>query len=305
MPSLLVTIRNDAAAWRPGLSNKIRELPAQKRPWSASLKPGHRLQGRLSTRQCAPRWPPCLFHNVAAKTLLQSDGSTTGLQEVVMTDFVAARRAMVDGQVRTSDVTNLALITAMLDIPREAFVPAAQAPVAYLDRDVSIAGVAAGPARYLMKPMVLARLIQAANPARRDRVLVIGAGTGYAAAVIARLAAEVVALEEDEALCQQARTALASAGSHNVNVIHGRLADGAPDLGPYDVILIDGGVETVPDRLGSQLSTRGRLVAVEVSGPSGKAKLFQAVNGRLLGREMFDALAPVLPGFVAQPAFVF
>ena len=222
-----------------------------------------------------------------------------------MMDFGAARRAMVDGQVRTSDVTNLDLIAAMLDIPREAFVPAARAPLAYLDRDVQISGAAAGPARYLMKPMVLARLIQAANPAPQDRVLVIGAGTGYAAAVIARLAAEVVALEEDEALCQQARAALASVGSHNVNVIHGHLADGAPGLGPYDVILIDGGVETVPDRLGSQLSARGRLVAVEVSGPAGRAKLFQTVNGKLSGRELFDALAPVLPGFAVAPDFVF
>jgi protein-L-isoaspartate(D-aspartate) O-methyltransferase len=228
-----------------------------------------------------------------------------GLQEVVMMDFAAARRAMVDGQVRTSDVTNLDLITAMLDIPREAFVPAARAPLAYLDRDVLISDAGAGPARYLMKPMVQARLIQAANPALRDRVLVIGAGTGYAAAVIARLAGEVVAFEEDEVLCQQARAALASVGSHNVNVILGNLSDGAPDLGPYDVILIDGGVETVPDRLGSQLSTRGRLVAVEVSGPAGQAKLFQAVNGRLSGRELFDAHAPVLPGFAVAPAFVF
>lgn len=222
-----------------------------------------------------------------------------------MIDFGAARRAMVDGQVRTSDVTNLDLIAAMLDIPREAFVPAAQAPLAYLDRDVQISGAAGGPARYLMKPMVLARLIQAANLAPQDRVLVIGAGTGYAAAVIARLAAQVVAFEEDEALCRQAKAALASVGSHNVNVIHGHLADGAPDLGPYDVILIDGGVETVPDRLGSQLSTRGRLVAVEVSGPAGRAKLFQTVNGKLSGRELFDALAPVLPGFAVAPAFVF
>jgi protein-L-isoaspartate(D-aspartate) O-methyltransferase len=229
-----------------------------------------------------------------------------GLQETLMVDFRTARQAMVDGQVRTSDVTNLALITAMLDIPREAFVPAAQAPLAYLDRDAPVSdATSAGPARYLMKPMVLARLIQAAAPGRRDRVLVIGAGTGYAAAVIARLAARVFALEEDEALCQRAKATLASLGSHNVNVIRGYLTGGAPDSGPYDVILIDGGVETIPDQLGTQLSSRGRLVAVEVSGPAGKAKLFQPVNGKLSGRELFDACAPVLPGFSVAPAFVF
>jgi len=223
-----------------------------------------------------------------------------------MADFRAARRAMVDGQVRTNEVTNLDLIAAMLEIPREAFVPEARAALAYLDRDVVIAdATATEPARYLMKPVVLARLIQAADPSPRDRVLVIGAGTAYAAAVMSRLAGEVFALEENESLFKQARSALASLGSHNVTVIHGPLADGAPPSGPYDVILIDGGVETVPDRLCGQLSSHGRLVAVERSGPLGKAKLFQPVNGKCRGRELFDANAPVLPGFSRAPGFVF
>ncbi len=176
-----------------------------------------------------------------------------------MTDFRAPRRAMVDGQVRTNDVTHLGIIAAMLDIPREAFVPERQAAFAYLDRDVLIAdATATEPARYLMKPVVLARLIQAANPAPADRILVIGAGTGYSAAVLSRLigegTGEIAALEENESLFQQARSALSSLGSHNVNVIRGYLVDGASDSGPYDVILIDGGVETVPDRLCVQLS---------------------------------------------------
>jgi protein-L-isoaspartate(D-aspartate) O-methyltransferase len=213
---------------------------------------------------------------------------------------------MVDGQVRTSDVTHLGIIGAMLDIPRETFVPEAQAAFAYLDRDVPIADASATePARYLMKPMVLARLIQAANPAPADRVLVIGAGTGYSAAVLSRLAAQVTALEENESLFHQARSVLSSLGSHNINVIHGYLADGAPDSAPYDVVLIDGGVETVPDKMCMQLSSRGRLLAVEVMGPAGKAKLFQPVNGRFSSRELFDASAPVLPGFSVAPAFAF
>jgi protein-L-isoaspartate(D-aspartate) O-methyltransferase len=153
--------------------------------------------------------------------------------------------------------------------------------------------------------MVLARLVQAADPGPDDRVLVIGAGTGYSAAVLSRLAGKVTALEEDESLFQQARSVLSSLGSLNINVIHGHLADGAPDSGPYDVILIDGGVETVPDRLCPQLSPRGRLLAVEVAGPVGKAKLLQPVNGRFSSRELFDASAPVLPGFRIAPAFVF
>jgi protein-L-isoaspartate(D-aspartate) O-methyltransferase len=223
-----------------------------------------------------------------------------------MTDFRTARRAMVDGQVRTSDVTDLGIIDAMLDIPREAFVPEARAAFAYLDRDVLIADATpTEPARYLMKPMVLARLIQAADPVATDRVLVIGAGTGYSAAVLARLAGRVTALEENELLFHQARSVLSSPGSLNLNVIHGHLPDGAPELRPYDVILIDGGVETVPDGLCAQLSSRGRLLAVEVKGPAGKAKLFQPVNGRFSARELFDAVVPVLPGFSVAPAFVF
>ena len=223
-----------------------------------------------------------------------------------MMDFQVARRAMVDGQVRTSDVTHLGLLAAMMEIPRETFVPESRAALAYLDRDVVIAdATATEPARCLMKPMVLARLIQAAAPVPADRVLVIGAGTGYSAAVLSRLAAEVTALEENESLFHQARSALSALGSLNVNVIHGHLPDGAPDGEPYDLILIDGGVETVPDRLCTQLSSRGRLVAVVMKGPLGKAKLFHAVNGKFSGRELFDACAPALPGFAVSPAFVF
>jgi protein-L-isoaspartate(D-aspartate) O-methyltransferase len=223
-----------------------------------------------------------------------------------MADFQTARRAMVDGQVRTNEVTNPAIIGAMLEIPREAFVPEARAALAYLDRDVVIAdATATAPARYLVKPVVLARLVQAADPGPGDRVLVIGAGTGYAAAVMSRLAAEVIVLEENESLLQRAQAALSSLGSGNVAVIHGPLTEGAPASGPYDVILIDGGVETVPDHLCEQLSTRGRLVTVEVSGPIGKAKLFQQINAKCRGRELFDANAPVLPGFSLSPAFVF
>jgi protein-L-isoaspartate(D-aspartate) O-methyltransferase len=122
---------------------------------------------------------------------------------------------------------------------------------------------------------------------------------------MSRLTANVVALEENQSLLQQARAVLASLGSHNVTLIHGPLPDGAPASGPYEVILIDGGVETVPDPLCGQLSPHGRLLAVVQSGPLGKAKLFQAVEGKCCGRELFDANAPVLPGFGLAPTFVF
>jgi protein-L-isoaspartate(D-aspartate) O-methyltransferase len=223
-----------------------------------------------------------------------------------MVDFRTARRAMVDGQVRTNDVTHLGLIAAMLDVPREVFVPEGRAALAYLDRDVTIAdATATEPARYLIKPVVLARLIQAADPGLQDRVLVVGAGSGYAAAVLSRLAATVVALEENAALAQQARSLLPAVGCGNIMVVEGPLVAGAPASGPYDVILIDGGVETVPEALCAQLSPGGRLVTVVGSGPVGKATLFQSVSGELRGRVLFDAMAPVLPGFTRAPAFVF
>lgn len=223
-----------------------------------------------------------------------------------MVDFQTARRAMVDGQVRTNDVTHLGLIAAMLDIPREAFVPEAAAALAYLDRDVVVAeATATAPARHLMKPVVLARLIQAADPSPQDRVLVLGAGSGYAAAVMSRLAATVVALEADGMLVQQARSMLASLGCRNVTVVQGPLAEGAPATGPYDIILVDGGVEVVPEGLCAQLSARGRLVAVVMSGPIGKATLLRFASGKPRGRELFDANAHALPGFRLAPAFVF
>jgi len=222
-----------------------------------------------------------------------------------MMDFRAARRAMVDGQVRTNDVTHLGLIAAMLEIPREAFVPKDLAALAYLDRDVVIAdATATEPARYLMKPMVLARLIQAADPNPQDRVLVLGAGSGYAAAVMSRLVAEVVALEQNVSLVQRAGSVLSSLGCRNVVVVQGALAGGAPASAPYDVILIDGRIEIVPEELCGQLSSRGRLVAIVGAGPVGKATLFRSGNG-IRGVELFDANAPLLPGFGLAPAFVF
>jgi len=222
-----------------------------------------------------------------------------------MTDFAAARRAMVDGQVRTSDVTNLALIAAMLEIPRERFVPEPMAPLAYLDRDLPLAGAGAGAARWLMKPMVLARLIQAADPGPQDRVLAVACGTGYAAAMLGRLAGRVVALEEDAGLAEKARSNLSGVGAGNVSVVTGPLDRGWPASGPYDVVLIDGGVETVPQALIDGMASGGRLVCVVNAGPTGKGMYFQSVNGETGGRPLFDATLPVLPGFKNAPAFVF
>jgi protein-L-isoaspartate(D-aspartate) O-methyltransferase len=223
-----------------------------------------------------------------------------------MVDNRVARRAMVDCQVRTSDVTHLGLIAAMLDIPREPFVPEASTALAYLDCDVRLTGATATePARYILKPMVSAKLIQAADPALGDRVLVVGAGTGYSAAVLARLAASVVALEQNPTLLAQARTVLPKFGGDKVTIVDGPLVGGAPGSAPYDIILIDGGVEILPDVLRSQLSPHGRLVTVVNSGPGGRATLFGSGTGNTSGQFLFDAVAPLLPGFAEAPAFVF
>ena len=219
-----------------------------------------------------------------------------------MVDYAQARRTMVDCQVRPSDVTDLRIIAALLDVPRERFVPEARRAVAYLDIDVP---VGANGARALLKPMVFSKLLQAASIGEGDRVLDVGCATGYSAAVLAKLAGHVVALEEDPALGRSATENLAGAGAH-VSVASGPLAAGWPQGAPYDAILIEGAVEVVPEAILGQLKAGGRLLAVVGRGPMGKAMIYRkAAEGRVSAQPLFDAAAPLLPGFVKPPAFVF
>jgi protein-L-isoaspartate(D-aspartate) O-methyltransferase len=223
-----------------------------------------------------------------------------------MLDFVAARRMMVDSQVRTSDVTDLRLIAAMLAVPRERFLAAEQADLAYLDCDIPVTAAPAGkPTRRLLKPMVLAKLIQAAAIANSDHVLDVGCATGYSSAVLARLAHSVVALEQDAALAELARDNLQALGVGPVQVVTGSLADGWQPQAPYDVILLNGASEVAPKALLRQLKPGGRLVGVLGRGPAGKAMLYRSIGGECGGRPIFDATAPLLPGFTAPAAFVF
>jgi len=216
-----------------------------------------------------------------------------------MTDFAAARRHMVDGQVRTADVTDLRIIGAMQEIPRERFVPAAEAGIAYLDLDVP----AGEGGRRMLKPMVLAKLIHAADIADTDRVLDVGCATGYGAAVLAELAAEVVALEEDAKLAEAAKTNLA--GTANVSVVTGPLTAGWPGAGPYDVILLEGASEIAPESLFGQLKDGGRLLCVVGAGPGAKATVFSRIGDETGARHIFDGTAAVLPGFVKPAEFAF
>jgi protein-L-isoaspartate(D-aspartate) O-methyltransferase len=209
----------------------------------------------------------------------------------------------VDGQVRTADVTDPRLIEAMLDVPRERFLPQTKAQLAYLDIDVPVAETAGRSFRRMLKPMVLAKLLQVAEITETDRVLDIGSGSGYGAALIARLAGAVVAVEQDESLLGQARGALS--GIANVTIVQGPLTVGAASNGPYDVVVLEGAIEIVPTALSGQIKEGGRLVCVLGTGGAGKAMIYRMSGGELSGRPVFDAAAPLLPGFEKPPSFVF
>jgi protein-L-isoaspartate(D-aspartate) O-methyltransferase len=217
-----------------------------------------------------------------------------------MFDTVTARRNMVDGQVRTADVTNLELIAAMLAVPRERFVPPSLSEQAYLDSDIAIAD-----GRVLLKPMVLAKLIQAAGVCETDHVLDVACGTGYSSAVLGRLAGSVVALEENRALAGQAKANLAATGAGRVAVGIGPLVEGWPGAAPYDLIFLNGASEIAADAFRQQLKPNGRLACVFGCEPQRKAMIFRLIEGQFVGRPIFDAAAPLLPGFAAPPAFVF
>ena len=220
-------------------------------------------------------------------------------------DFSERRVKMVDGQIRTTDVTSAPLIEAMLTVPREAFVGAGQQDLAYIDEDIRISDGANGAARYLMEPSPLAKLLQLAEIDTSDSVLDVGCGTGYSAALLSRLARSVVALESDPALAEAAKSTLSSLGCQNVTVVTGPLPQGHAAKAPYNVIFIGGSVEEVPPSLLDQLAEDGRLVAVEGQGNSGVARLFFKAGGVVTGRRAFNAAIKPLPGFERAHAFEF
>jgi protein-L-isoaspartate(D-aspartate) O-methyltransferase len=192
-----------------------------------------------------------------------------------MSDFSTARQKMVDGQVRPSDVTDLRIIDAMLAVPREEFVPASQRAMAYLDLDLEVA-----PNRFLIKPVVLARMLQASDVKATDKVLVVGCPTGYAAAVIAQFAGQVTSAA-------------------------GMPADGDAANGPYDLIVLAGATEVVPTGLYKQLAPGGQLVGVFATTKPARATIVTHSHDDFGSRPLFDATAPVLPGLEKLPAFVF
>ncbi|MEQ8506017.1 MAG: protein-L-isoaspartate O-methyltransferase [Rhodospirillales bacterium] len=217
-------------------------------------------------------------------------------------DFAAARRNMIDCQVLPNRVTDDRVIDAMAEMPREVFAPDAKRSIAYVDEALPVGG-----GRYIMEPMITARLLQAAKVTADDVVLCIGCGTGYSAALLSKLANTVVVVESDKSLAKQAQETLDGLGIDTVAVIGGKMANGYPKQAPYDVIFFDGAVPSVPEKIEKQLAEGGRLVAV-TSKPGnavGNALLAVRYSGHISRRDLFDAGTPDLPGFELEEAFTF
>ncbi len=221
-----------------------------------------------------------------------------------MSDFATARHKMVDGQVRTNDVTDLRVIEAMLEVPRELFAPETRRALAYLDLDLDVSEGGAAK-RFLIKPAVTGKMLQAAEIGPADKVLVVGAATGYLAALAGKLGGQVTATESEPALAAKARDVLAGLSLPNVTVKVAAAPEGDPAGAPYDVILVNGATQVAPEGLYSQLQEGGRLVGVFALEVPQRVMIVTRSHGDLGHRTLFNAAAPVLPGLEQRPAFVF
>ena len=221
-----------------------------------------------------------------------------------MSDFSTARQKMVDGQVRTNDVTDRRILDAMLDVPREDFMPEQKRALAYLDLAVDVS--ADGSKRFLIAPMLTAKLLQAAEIRPSDSVLIVGCATGYIAALAAHLASKIVATESDTALAAKGKDILSRLGfEKTVTIQTAEAGAGFPSQAPFDAIILNGATEITPDGLYRQLAVGGRLVGVFASERPSRALIVTHSHGDFGHRVLFDAAAPVLPGLERRPAFVF
>lgn len=221
-------------------------------------------------------------------------------------NFAELRRTMVDNQLRPVAITKLPVLSAFSTVPREQFLPKNVQNYAYLDADIEVKPASNNiPARYAMEPIPLAKLIQVADIDKGDVVLDIGAVTGYAAAILSQLAASVIALESDKTLSDKASTVLSANNCDNVVVVQGPLNEGYAEEGPYDVILLEGAVDFIPDAIFDQLKEDGRLVAVEGHGNAGIARVYAKEKGAVSSRRAFNLAVKPLEGFLRKAEFVF
>jgi protein-L-isoaspartate(D-aspartate) O-methyltransferase len=221
-----------------------------------------------------------------------------------MTDYAVARHNMVESQVRPNGITDHRIIDAMAAVRREDFVPAERRAIAYLDEDVLLKAGGHGEARYLIEPMAFARMVHLASVKPADHVLIVGAGSGYGAMIVSRLAHSVIGLESDIELAAQARNMVADCT--NVGIVEGNLGEGHAASGPYDVILIEGRITAIPSSLFAQLNNDGRIVTAIGEGDVSKITVASVNDGHRSERSAFDVSIALLPGFaVAKPAFVF
>ena len=215
-----------------------------------------------------------------------------------MSDFALRRKMMVDTQVRPSDVTKFPIIDAMLRLPREEFVPDEKVEAAYVGENLAL-----DDRRVLLDPRTLAKLLDALEISRSELVLDIGCATGYSSALMQTMAQAVVALEEDEELARAAEAALARTGAETVVLVNGPLSEGAPQHAPYDVIVVQGAIEEFPQALVTQLREGGRVGAIFMQGALGVARMGIRHGDQIAWRDIFNAAAPVLPGFEKEQAF--
>jgi protein-L-isoaspartate(D-aspartate) O-methyltransferase len=227
-------------------------------------------------------------------------------EEASMLDYAKARRMMVDSQLRTFDVNDLALLEAFDELPRECFVPPAREGLAYMDQDIPVSDEREpSNQRFMLAPMVLGRMIQALEAAPGANMLDVACGLGYSSALLARLGCSVLAVESDEVLADEARRCLARCGVEGVTAVVGPLDRGYPEAAPYDGILVNGSLEVRPDGLLHQLRDGGRLVCVQGTGRAAKAMLYVRAGTAFGSRALFDSAAPALGAFRAEPGFVF
>ncbi len=215
-------------------------------------------------------------------------------------DFARARSMMVESQVRTADVTDARIIHAMRTLPRERFAPAHKRQLAYADLDLEVA-----PGRHLLRPRDLAKLIQALAPKANARALEVAGATGYGAAVLGACCAEVVSLDPEPNLSFAARAALESAGVANVKTVSQPVVEGWADAAPYDLILLNGGADIIPDAWLAQLAPCGRMGVIVRQGPAGSARIYTRTGDTIAFRVDFDAAPPIAPGLMRPPAFAF